>query len=375
MKNIFKILMATLIFAGFAACEPNEDIYDELPDNDSTYLANIDKISPVAEYTLTEEDYELSSNESVANYHNFSSYDPAEDYLPEIINQLFLAEAGEEMIVTYNFYKPIGIEDTLDTYELDSTDYTSSYYNIDNYTTIANFINDNYTAERGDIINLTYAWYFGGGRTDTVTNNFVNLGEEDWSVCYTLSAEDYDAMGLNYTSFDDEDEAKHKIPIFLETLNTDLFNMQYAQTGTEIYIIYNIYEDTDVPYLMHLELKSSGWEIIGDVIQETASLTSNGVSWSFVPPIDFVETSEPHTREYTLTESDYELVGNGNYHNFDVRPGANEESVEVRIEKISTILKANFSDLAIDDVFLVHYDVYTGSAEVWDITLKAVPAE
>jgi hypothetical protein len=36
-------------------------------------------------------------------------------------------------------------------------------------------------------------------------------------------------------------------------------------------------------------------------------------------------------------------------------------------------LKANFLDLAENDVFLVHYNAYNGAAVVLDIKLKAIP--
>ena len=66
------------------------------------------------------------------------------------------------------------------------------------------------------------------------------------------------------------------------------------------------------------------------------------------------------------------MVGNGKYGNFDVREGADEEDVAVRIEKISTILKANFNDLAVGDIFEVTYKVYTGSSDTWTINLEVV---
>mgnify|MGYP006275044391 CR=1 FL=1 len=375
MKNIIYLIISGLVLLGFNSCDPNEEIYDDLPEYDSVRLANMDKIPYISTYTLTEEDYELSSNESVSNYHNFSDYSPAADYLPEIVNQLFLAEAGAETIITYNYYKPLSVGDTIAEYELDTSDYSNEYNNFDNFNSIYSFINENYTGDRGDLVVLTYAWYQGGGVTDTLTNSFINLGENKWTVAYKLTSTDYNAMGQSYPNFSDDDEAKHRVSLYLETLNTDIMEYQYAQEGDEAYILYDLYDGGVNQHIMHLVLNSNGWTVIGDVVQKSASLTSNGQSWSFVPPIEFIETDKLHTREYTLTNADYELVGNGNYHNFDVRPGANEEPVEVRIDKISTILKANFSDLAIGDVFLVHYDIYNGSNETWDITLEAIPKE
>ena len=355
------------------ACEPNKDIYDELPNNDSLRLANLDKVPADSEYTLTDDDYELSSNESVANYKNFSESAPVADYLPEIINELFLTDPGAELQVTYNYYQSLYLNDTIADYELDSADYSSSYYNFDNFNGLYLFLNSNYPdAGKGDLITLTYAWYFGGGVTDTVSNTFVNLGDDEWTYAYALESADYTAMGQSYPNFGDEDDAEFRVPIYLQGLNTDYVEYQYAQEGDVVYILYNLYSGGLTQEILKLVKSTSGWDIIGSVTEQTASMTSSSAAWSFVPPIEFVETTATHTREYTLTNADYALVGNGTYYNFDVRPGANEESLDVRIEKISTILKANFADLAIGDIFLVHYDIYDGSADTWDITLEAV---
>jgi hypothetical protein len=376
MKNILYLLSISIIFLGLNACEPNKDIYDELPNNDSTLLANINKIPADSEYTLSDADYELSSNESVANYKNFSANAPVADYLPEIINELFLTDPGAELQVTYNFYDSFYLGDTIPDYELDSADYTSSYYNYDNFNGLYTFLNSKYPeAEEGDLITLTYAWYFGGGVTDTVSNTFVSLGDETWTYAYKLTSSDYSAMGQTYPNFGDEDDAEFRLPIYLQSLNTDYIEYQYAQAGDVVYILYDLYSGGLSQEVLKLEKSATAWEVIGSITQQVASMTSSSAAWSFVPPIEFIETTEPHTREYTLTNADYALVGNGTYYNFDVRPGANEESIDVRISKISTILKANFADLAIGDIFLVNYNIYDGSADTWQLTLKAVEKE
>jgi len=68
-----------------------------------------------------------------------------------------------------------------------------------------------------------------------------------------------------------------------------------------------------------------------------------------------------------LTSADYELVGNGNYGNFDVRAGKAEESEEVRLDKINTILLNNFPDSAEGQKYSVDYNVYSGAAEIWNM--------
>jgi hypothetical protein len=55
------------------------------------------------------------------------------------------------------------------------------------------------------------------------------------------------------------------------------------------------------------------------------------------------------------------LVGNGNYNNFDVRAGKDEETIEARLVKLNTILKANFPSSAQGQKFSVTYAVYDGA--------------
>lgn len=361
---------------GFNACDPNEDIYDGLPNNDSTYLANMNKIEPVPEYTLTEPDYELSSNEAVANYKNFSESAPAKEYLPEIINALFLTDAGSELVVNYNYYESLHLNDTIPTYELDSADYPAypdpgGYYNFSSYNSLYGFLGTNYPdAEKGDIVTLTYAYYFGGGVTDTVPVDYVSLGDEEWTYAYELTSDDYTAMGQTYPNFGDKDDAEFRVPIYLQSFNSDYIDYQYAKEGDVIYILYNLYDDgTTTQEVLKLEKSASDWDVIGSVTEQSADFTSGSDSWNMVPPIDFIKSSGTANKEYTLTKEDYEMVGNGQYHNFD-------ETDDVVLEKISTVLKAHPElEIAIGDIILVHYDYYSGAVTELDMTLEAIAAE
>ncbi|MBT6999181.1 MAG: hypothetical protein HN955_12110 [Prolixibacteraceae bacterium] len=96
-----KILFLTVLAFGFIfnACEPMQEINDELDkalnaENSKALFLKDLQIAPAA-YTLTDEDYELSSNESVGNYKNFSGYDLPKDFLPEILYKKFTGYFGE----------------------------------------------------------------------------------------------------------------------------------------------------------------------------------------------------------------------------------------------------------------------------------------
>lgn len=351
MKNILKLTIIGLMAFGINACDPNEDIYDELPNNDSTIIANLNKLPVMDNYTLTDDDYALSSNESVANYKNFSASDPASEYLPEVINSLFLQELGAETNITYNYYERFRLRDTL---AVDNTT-ASSMEELNTYLTT------NYPdALRTNFVALTYNW-----GSESKTNAFFCMGTK-WIIAYKLQDADYTGLALDSLFFTNKNIAIERIPIYLNTLNIDEVAYMYANEGDEAFIVYSLKEgDADATFeVLRLKKTSSEWVVLGSTIEKSSSLSCGNNGWSFVPPIDFIETTKDHNREYTLTDADYELVGNGQYHNFD--------DPTTVVSKISTILKANFEDIEYGDVFLVNYDFYSGGAQELSIKLEAV---
>ncbi|MCF6358413.1 MAG: hypothetical protein L3J54_11460 [Draconibacterium sp.] len=136
MKKI--LFIATLaIVVVFNACTPMQEINDEIDkliaDDDKTAIFLKDRAIAPAAYTLTDEDYELSSNESVSKYKSFSKYALPKDYLPEILNIKFSADDAQSMVVTYAFYsKPIKDKDNA--YEISDEDYISMGQKYGNFS-------------------------------------------------------------------------------------------------------------------------------------------------------------------------------------------------------------------------------------------------
>jgi hypothetical protein len=58
-------------------------------------------------------------------------------------------------------------------------------------------------------------------------------------------------------------------------------------------------------------------------------------------------------------------VGNGNFNNFDVRAGRDEETVEARLVKINTILLNNFPQYGEGQKFSVSYNVWKPGDDVF----------
>lgn len=73
--------------------------------------------------------------------------------------------------------------------------------------------------------------------------------------------------------------------------------------------------------------------------------------------------------EYTLTDADYALVGNG-FSNFDIREGYDEETVMVRLAKISKILLNNFPDYKKGQKLAVSYNVWKPGDDVFVMNVE-----
>ena len=427
MKNIkiYNIILALIIM--ISACDSTyNDIYDEIDDQftaeDSLTLQYSDKIEAPSTYTMVDEDYTSlqtillalgSSYEddanAIGNYMNFSEDAPAGTYIPYFLDsKYFSSTTGTEMTVTYAYYTGSSYEDDddLDAYELEDEDYDmfagpGQYNNFSSSDAAEDYI-PLILAERyplavaGTQMMVQYAYY--GGHYDLAAEFEFNgtvwaatgaTSGLDMDNSYELTTADYDSMGTGddepgeYDNFSYSVSLDDHVPDFLLT------KYPSASTGDKQVIVYDYY-GTQYDLFLGFTLSSDGtWENTqsveynyddGDYTVKTLSFTDDASSifkftsngWLFVPPLTFVKTEEAYTRQYTLTDDDYELVGNGYYDNFDVREGADEEDEAVRIEKITKILKANFDDLAEGDIFEVTYEVYSGSSETWTINLKAV---
>jgi hypothetical protein len=116
------------------------------------------------------------------------------------------------------------------------------------------------------------------------------------------------------------------------------------------------------------------WEEYQSVIETSSIFKFTEDGWLFVPPIKMVEVAKTPTIFYTLTDDDYEMVGEGYYDNFDLRPGKPHYERDAMIASITKILKARFN-IAVGDIFEVTYDYYDGANGTTTIILEAVADE
>jgi hypothetical protein len=226
------------------------------------------------------------------------------------------------------------------------------------------------TAVTGDKFEVSLETYLGSGTYETLTIlvELLSSGDYDrlpdtlieetkvfaltdgWAEPFTLTADDYSEMGQNYPNFSDEDLAWYRIGIFLGS------QYPYAETGDMVAVSYDLYDGGVETEYVNFVFDGDEFNGIPSVIEESLKFGHDGSTW--VPD---------NTIKYTLTAADYELVGNGYYQNFDVRSGKDEETVEVRLAKINTILLNNFPGMTEGQKFVVSYNVYSGAAEVWEM--------
>ena len=408
---IFNLVLA-LIFAVFACDTVYDDIYDEL-DKANDYTDSLDliyskKVLALETYTLEDADYatigtealkvatnatDSSNANSIKNYKNFSASIMAKDYIPFLLNKKYFSyTGGTEMKINYKYYrdrhdyvKNFKTSQYVD-YELVDADYDmlgeasgepgySNYFksSISPDTWLPRFLDSTYTSPTSwDFRKLTFRYNSGGVTYDRYYVYYYQEGWKKLSDPYVLTAEDYDAMGPGYGDVGQYDNFSSSLPPENYLPNYLKTKFLAAQAGDVRIVFYKYFSSTVQTRVKEYVYDGTIWAEYQTTVNQDAIFKFTLDGWLFVPPLKFIETTLPNTREYTLTDADFALVGNGRYFNFDVRTGAAEESIDVRIAKISTILKANFNDIAVGDVFLVHYKAYNGANVVLDITLEVV---
>ncbi len=366
MKKI--LFIATLaITVIFNACTPMQDINDELDkalenDNGKALFLKDRTVAPDA-YTLTDEDYELSSNESVSNYKSFSKYALPKDYLPEILNLKFSADDAQSMMVTYDFYsKPV--KDIDNAYEISDEDYISMGQKYGNFS-------DEDVAESliGKLFDrIVYADEAGAEKTSqyilfsTYNTRYIKVNADGTSeeVAYDKNAEEvtdeiYEATGNGkYKTFYTIDDALEDLAKYA----TENGKNPITYAGT----VYKNYIDTYIVYLFN----GTNWIAKQSVMPVAEELNYN------LDADDITQSTwwaDPAIK-ITLAAEDYALYPeSAKYGNFDLRsgkvPGTDHGKL---IEMITGMLDTNYS-ITENQQYLVTYNYYDGSSGATTIRL------
>ena len=345
MKKIFySFAILSLLFT---SCNPMEDIYSEI---DATETV----ISGEATFTLTDADYDALD----LNYGNFSSLDDAKADLPDFLSGKYPAWGAESLAaVTFKLYNKVNTY-SKNIYALSDAEHNAitgkTYGNFDRSYHVTNYLEATYPdASEGDFYSLKYRFY--AVKESTLTDGFV-FENSEWTKITGFTPDNYNDMGESYPNFSSHDEAEIKIPVAL----LDVYKFAGKEAGDIVTAMYELYKGGGVTksYTANYIFDGSSWSKYTNTINETIKFGHDGTTW--VPD---------NTIKYTLTGADYTLVGNGNYGNFDVRAGKDEEQESVRLDKVNTILLNNFPSDAEGQKYIVSYNIFNGAAGVWSLAV------
>lgn len=182
-------------------------------------------------------------------------------------------------------------------------------------------------------------------------------------IVYTLTDDDYEALDLSYGNFSSTDDAKTLIPGFLSET--------YPQLGVTYLPNGEIDQSSSalVTYKLYSPIKFESYTVSDDdyTALGLSSLNNDEDFDDFFDlkypsevqgtVIDLTYKTNPTITEYTLTDDDYDSVGNGRFDSFDAA-----ETEEDRRVKIQTILLNNFPDANFGVKYRVSYEWYNGSS-------------
>ncbi|MFA8436490.1 MAG: hypothetical protein ACEPOZ_18435 [Marinifilaceae bacterium] len=427
-----KILFGLAVFCGmgsFTSCDVNDEFYDELDNMEEAGFVK------EVEYTLVEKDYEFFKSDEdelknkIAKYKSFGADYTAIKYMPEFLADKYpYLDKGSVVTTTFKYHISSEYERSTDpeAYEMEAKDYDSlgtaknepgdkdafsSKAVVDDYMPV--FLERRFPiAVDGDSKLVKYTYKGGGdkyldmqfdGTVWTVSSKEFGF---DTDEAYRLSKEDYDSMGEgkdqpgDYDNFSSYVKPEDFLPAFMLGKYPD------AKAGDVVTIKYYYYGYWNDKYIGFIK-KNDQWvknvtvsydwatgefelKTLSEDIEKVETFKFDGKVWAYVPPIKFVRVEatddaiqyKGKDNTAALTDDDYELVGNGKYKNFDVRSGKDEETEEVRISKLTKVLKERYPDLKVGEVYFIEYKVYAGNGGIesqdsndnglWDIYLKAV---
>ena len=278
--------------------------------------------------------------------------------IPGLLSDMFpVWGKNSSALVTFKFYNRVNTY-SKNVYALSDAEHNAitgkTYGNFDKSYHLTNYLDATYTApNEGDFVSLRYRWYAGGETTKT--DGFAYLGGE-WIRFIGFTVDEYKAMGESYPNFSSHDEAAAKMPISL----ADVYKYNQQNAGTIVSAMYELYKGGGVTksYTSNFIFDGTAWSKYNNVMGEILQFGHDGTTW--VPD---------NTIKYTLTQADYDLVGNGRYGNFDVRSGKDEETVAARLAKINTILLNNFPGDADGQKYIVSYNIYNGANGIWTMAI------
>lgn len=358
-------VVASFAALTFTACDPMEDVYEELDSKiSSEYKADI-------KAELSESDYEFYKDSKtapayVASGYYFTSEDEASELIPAILDNKYpQVGEGTKAAIVYNMltfkFGDNNVKGDVLEYEVTEEDYAlggSKYTSFDKESQVVSFLNAKYpNATEGTLAVLSYTWYNGSADpryTDVTDSYYFTNGA--WVDAYHVADADYVAAGRNrfnnFTSSDDDVLADH-FNIFLSN----------TQVG---------YKAGDVKYVSYAYYNGKA------TVQQVMAMTFNGTKWVAVEGdliVDATLRFQKKSGEWVADRSiSYNLVA-GDYTWIADQPNISTEGNRTNLKKygnfnmyswtaedvlfgISELLKYKFPDAPVGQKYTVTYDTY-----------------
>ncbi len=359
-------VVASLVAMSFTACDPMEEVYEELDSKISgEYKADI-------KTELTVKDYEYLTKQKAPAYvgenHYFVSEGEAGELIPTVLNKNYPHVGdGTKAAITFNKllfdYGSTKVKKDTAFAVTERSDYKlggARYSNFDKEEQVITFLEAKLPdAKEGMLTMLTYTWYNGSAepRSSEVTDSYFFVNGQ-WEDAYHVSEDDYKAVGRNrfnnFTAADDAVLADHFNKFLTATVVGN-------KPGDGKYVSYAYYNGKKTKQLvMAMGFNGTRWvEVTEDITEKSVvRFEKKGTKW--VADLSIL---------YNLVAADYTWVASqanisteanranlAKYGNFNTFSWTKEDIIFAMAE----LIKSKFPNATVGQKFTVTYDTYPG---------------
>lgn len=297
MKNYLKYIAGIASLLVVFACDPYEDIYDEIDAKGESFG-----------YTLADDDYTSVANveggKNIATNKYFTSEAQVREFIPYMLESKNpKLGKGSKIMVTYKLYSPVRV-DSARAYTLTEADYQSTAIN-ESTLTLQNqadvFRAATYvwpTVENFSLLALKYAFPIVvdevPAKKDSISK--VLRYNDAWSLPYVITKADYRFLGQSSDNFDNRTTAITRIATlfnqrFLFANKDDVRFAVYSYTYTVETKRFTIDEVVKLVY------NGAQWVAQQDVMPASLQFEHDGTGW--IPD---------NTIPYRLAAADYKAI-------------------------------------------------------------------
>jgi hypothetical protein len=351
-------------------------MYDDLVDAENEsydFYASLEEAEDT--YTLTDDDYALSSNSNIVSAGYVTADADYEEAVAEILYYKYYTEDESVIEVTFNVVD--GEVDYDDYYELSDDDYSDMGQSYSTFsstsaaaTAIASWLDDNYgsTASDGDEKTIVFDLYgVDQTRYFSVDADYnVTLLDEEPATYYELDSDDYDELGRSYDDFYTVESAESYLATLAAMDGYGAQNYACEVYINETYIVFE-FDGLNFVYVAteaYTDTQNFQYTLVASEYEGAEYTDYVSSYWTYTSSVIYL--SEIAYTAITLTTEDYDSNDLTSYYdNLDLRSSDDSDYSLAddgdRAEAIGAMLELNHSAVS-DAYYLVSYDYYDGSS-------------